>query len=518
MSSSARVLTGLMERRALEAAFSGLASARGVEQLAERAQGVAAFGNAAIPILVSLLDTADPQLRGGLGQVAALLDREATVAALRRAALTGDRTDQARLTALMILDRFLGETMDESLLTGLQNPDAVAVQSLHELAREMESNPAVILEYLSQLSEQPPEVAAVVLDAVPLVEPVPAVVTLLRMFAQGSEDGIAGTALDHLSRQRTPLAAHALMTLARTLPPARAAVAARGYRKLCMSGVPQPQRQDAGKWRALLSPVDGSGAQVIWFMRRPQDGPSEEDGRGTLFSVLCKDPDGIIASFGTGEVPAADLPPEQPVGQLYLMQDSRETPPIALLEAPVAFGLAAVQRALALHWEAGTQPAAEYRLLNPQIWELDVEPSWTCPAGGEFPAVEMSALLDHPAFATWCWAPPAVYDAAQRLGRRHTLAARRAHVDALARRHMDRATVASYCRRLEAMAAWLALAGEERTAALAAATAQQLAGQVASESPLLLRLISLGIDVAMAGIRSGFTPRRAQPGGVVPAA
>ena len=109
MSGNARVLTGLLERRALEAAFGELAEITETDRQAQQAAEIARHGDTALPVFVALLDTADPQLRGGLGQVARQLDRNQIVATLRGVAHSSSSTAQARLTALTILDRFLKE-------------------------------------------------------------------------------------------------------------------------------------------------------------------------------------------------------------------------------------------------------------------------------------------------------------------------------------------------------------------------------------------------------------------------
>ena len=59
---------------------------------------------------------------------------------------------------MTILDRYLDEPIDDSLLAGIQDPDAVTARSLNELVTAMEQDEAAILEYLSQLAQQPPEV------------------------------------------------------------------------------------------------------------------------------------------------------------------------------------------------------------------------------------------------------------------------------------------------------------------------------------------------------------------------
>ena len=219
MSGNSKVLTGLMERRALETAFAALANATNAEEVARHADAIADHGNAALPLLLARLDTDDPAFRGRLAQVARRLDRESVVAALRDEARSHNRSDRARLSALTILDRYLDEPIDDSLLAGIQDPDAVTARSLNELVMAMGQDEAAILEYLSQLAQQPPEVPGMLLDAIPGMAPHPHLVTLLRMFAQGESEQRARAAIEQLGRLRMPEALSALDTLALTLPP-----------------------------------------------------------------------------------------------------------------------------------------------------------------------------------------------------------------------------------------------------------------------------------------------------------
>jgi hypothetical protein len=527
-----------MERRALEAAFAALSETTSLDQLVERAEVVAQHGSAAIPVLLSLLDTADPQLRGGLGHVAARLDPEQIVSALRGAARARERSDQARLTALMILDRFLHQPVEEALLAGLQDPNTVAAQSLRELVHEMGRNQFVVIEYLNQLAEQLPDVARTVIDAIPDQPASPHLITLLRMFAQGENKLLAQAALEQLSRTRSPEAVQALLSLEANLPPAQAAVASRSVRKLRMSGVSDRLEQSSPRlsdWRALLSPVDGAGAQVVWFVgaqsaERADSGVDAPLG-GILFSILCKDPGGIVASFGSLDVSVAELPPVQALGGTYVMRQAEDAPPIILLEVPFDAGRQVVREALELNWVSGHAPPMEYRLLNPLIWGVPVE---EMSGGGEQkPVVEevqgasaqggetsdasplaaasdacTAALLDHPAFATWFWQATELYDAAQRLGRRHTLSARRAQVRALAATHFGPELVNLYQRRLAGMARWLALAFQPEAVALAREAGRRLADGAPAENLFVNRLIGQGLDVAIANLRSGYDPRR----------
>jgi hypothetical protein len=398
-----------------------------------------------------------------------------------------------------------------------------------------------VIEYLNQLAEQPSDVARTVIDAIPDQPPSPHLITLLRMFAQVENKMLAQAAVEQLSRTRSSEAVQALLSLGANLAPAQAAVAARSVRKLRMSGVsdrPEQSGRQPGSWRALLSPVDGAGAQVVWFVgaRSAEGGEggvapavdADPDGRvhGVLFSILCKDPGGIVASFGSLDVPVEELPPVQALGGTYVMRQAEDAPPIILLEVPFDAGRQVVREALELNWAGGHAPPMEYRLLNPLIWDVSVEemdggaeaqpPAANEAApGAPAPAVASdactAALLDHPAFATWFWQAPELYDAAQRLGRRHSLSARSAEVRALAATHFGPELVNLYQRRLAGMARWLALASQSEAVALVSEAARRLADGAPAENLFVNRLIGQGLDVAIANLRSGYDPRRPAP-------
>jgi hypothetical protein len=497
-----------MERRALEAEFRALADARDLETLKARAETIAGRGTETVlPVLLAMLDTDDPQLRGGLGQVAAHLDHDLMVTALRSVARSRERPEQARLSALTILERFLHEPVDESLVVGLRDPNAVALHSLHELMREMERSPFAIIEYLNQLTEQPPEVPKMILDAVPLLPPGPHPVTLLRMFAQGQDARLAQAAIEQLGRIRLPEALAALISLAATLPPTLAAMAERSARKLRMSGVTIPAPDSQG-WRALMSPVDGAGAQVIWLVNYV-DGQAQ----GTLVGVLSQDPKGIVVCFGSREVPAENLPPVQPVGNIHQAVQSDDVPPVSMLEVPFEVGRHVIRQALELNWASGTPTPLEYRLLNALIWQSptgdsgsavvrDGEVSRFANDTSSGAPVYTAALLDHPAFATWFWQTPEVeageasHFAARKLGARHSGPARASHIAELAQTGFGPDVRAGYRRRLQNMAQWLALAGQPETAALAQVAAEEVVAVPPAESPFVRRLIGIGLDVA----------------------
>ena len=502
MSGNPKVLTGLMERRALEAAFAALASAADAEELARQADAIADRGSAVLPVFLARLDTDDPGIRGGLAQVAMRLDRELIVAALRDVARARDRSDRARLSALTILDRYLDEPLDDSLLAGIQDPGAVALRSLNEMIAAMEQDEAAVLEYLVQLAEQPPEVLGIILDAVPRMPPHPYLVTLLRMIAQGESQTRARTAIEQLGRLRISEALSALDALALTLSPTFSALAERGSRKLRMSGVREAKSQTAVEreaWRALISPVDGAGAQVIWFVHR-----AAEQATGTLVTVVTRDPDGIAACFGSTKVPADRLPPDQPIGSIYTFSQGEDVPGIQLLESSFDDGRYAVRAALAQHWVRGTLPPLEFRYLNPLLWNAgplaEVAP---LPEAGNFSPAQTAGLLDHPVFAGWFWRDDAMFDASRRLKAGTDVTVRTRQIAVLASAHFSAEVVASYRRQLETMARWLALAGQPEAAAMASSAAGHIAAGAPAESPFIRRLIGIGLDVAAVSLQSG---------------
>jgi hypothetical protein len=466
MSGEAKVLTGLLQRRALEEAFAELGRITDPVVVQQRAEAIAAYGSAALHQLLGLLDTPDPQLRGGLGQVARHLPREQAVAALRGVARATDRSDQARLAAVTLLERFLGEPIDDALIAGLRNPDAAARQSLSELVAAMEEEPLSVVEYLEQLGQQPPEVVAMVLDALPGMGPSPHLATLLRMLAQGEDARVARRALDELARTRSPAALRALMSLAPNLPPALRAVAERGVRKLRFSGVSHTAEHDplrepwyapGLRWRILMSPVDPLGGQFLWFIG--EEGPNS---RAVFFTVLIQDPGGLRDASGSLDVEWDRVPPERPIGALHYVVGDEHAPGLTLLEAPPPLACQALRSALSLNWEADAATPVGYRLFSPLIWLSDEaeaapgEEEEDVPASSteaRFNPDDVAALFNRPVFAGW--------------------------VEVLNLVPIDGEGVASFARRLDTMSRWLAAAGDEGPAR----TAAQLARRLRTASP-----------------------------------
>ena len=463
------MLTGLLERQALERAFAELGHVTDPVVAQQQAQAIATQGTAALQYLVSLLDTPDSQLRGNLGQVARCLRREEVVPAFRAVARGRDRSDQARLTALLLLERFLGEPIDDALIAGLGNPQRAARQSLRELIAAMDKEPLSVIEYLEQLAAQPPEVIGMILDALPTVEPSPHLATLLRMLAQGEDGRLARRAIEELAKLRTPAALRALASLTPNLPPELASLAERNLRKLRFGGIADsadhdPQREPwyapSLRWRLLISPVDLSAGQFLLFI-----GQEDTGSNAVVFNVMVQDPGGLVDASGSLGVSADQAPPRRRIGALHLIVGDGDgaVPAIPMLEAPLSLGFTALREALALNWAGDAATPVGYRLFSPLIWLLheaaEEEGALTPPPDLDLVLADLDAILDHPAFYGWFWE--------------------------LEGEGLDPDMAAAYSRRFVAMSRWLAVAGDSRSARAAATVAYHL-DEKSSEATSLL--------------------------------
>src|SRR5690606_2359276 len=135
---SDKIIHSFQQRRQLAQAIDDLAQTRSeAELLAQVRNMVHNFPpDLLMGQLIKLLDTPNSQLRGGLGHLAALLPPEEVVPALRSAAANRGNPPQTRITAALILERFLGESLPPALLGDLNQSNEVAFQSLLEAVEE----------------------------------------------------------------------------------------------------------------------------------------------------------------------------------------------------------------------------------------------------------------------------------------------------------------------------------------------------------------------------------------------
>jgi hypothetical protein len=223
-----------------------------------------------------------------------------------------------------------------------------------------------------------------------------------------------------------------------------------------------------------------------------------------------RDTQGVVASFGASDVPAAALPAAAPPGALHTVVQAPDAPQLQLLEVFFDTGRQIVHEALELNWQSGSPTPLEYRLLNPTIWRVPFEADpGLLPIPSAAPCVpgQSAALLDHPAFAGWYWQSAELADVAHRFGLRLSVGARTERIAELATQLTPEA-VRSYRRRLMGMARWLALASQPEVAALAQAAAEELQAGSPADSAFMHRLIGVGLDIAVLGSHAGITRQR----------
>jgi hypothetical protein len=502
---SGKIITTLRRRRELEAALRALRTARDDDELDAQARALAQQGAPVLAAILRSLDTADPRLIGALGKVAMYLERSDTVAALRAAARDPRRTDRERMSAILILDRFLGEEVEEGLFQGLRDPNAVARESLQEVMAEARSNRGIWIEYLEQLAEQPDDVPFLVmqtlldLDEEGSVEP-------LRLLAQDPQEATAREAIRRLGAIRRPEAAAALRSLLPTLAPPLRALAERALRKLQLSGIRlDPLPAPGSEWRALVTPVDGAGNQAVWLIgRRPRERYCR------FLGLLLDDQHGIRDAVGNDRMRAQQLPPRRPVGSILALSPAGASGRYVLfLETTFAYAQRVVLQSLAHNFASGTPTPLVYRLLNPYLWGHEIAPLPAAEPCVASPSLlpQTPELLDHPALEGWFIHVPALYDLGERV-----LAGRQADVAstlaAILNENLDATRRARYRRRLEAVREWLLAAQEPRLAELAATAAATLEEGAPTEHPFLWRMAEIGLEVAMDNLRSGLDLRR----------
>ncbi|MCC7354831.1 MAG: hypothetical protein IT330_13890 [Anaerolineae bacterium] len=499
-----KIITTLRQRRELEAALRGLCSARDDDELDTRAKELAQQGEPVLDALLRSLNSADPRLIGALGKVATHLDRARAAMALRATARDPRRADRERMSAILILDRFLHEEIEEGLVQGLRDPNAVARESLQEVMTEARHNRGIWLEYLEQLAEQPNDVPPLVmqimleLDEEGSIEP-------LRLLAQDPNQAVAREAVRRLGSLRFSEAADALRSLLPTLPASLHPLAERALRKLQLSGVKlEPRPLPGSEWRALVTPVDGIGNRAVWLIgRRPRERYCR------FLGLLLHEEAGIKEAIGNDHMRSQQLPPRRPLGSIIALSVADAGRYVLFLETTFDYAQRVILDSLARNFTRGTPTPSVYRLYNPYLWgyEMAVPPPTNPPASSPELVTQTPELLDHPAFEGWFIQTPALYDLAE-----ETLSGRQAApAPALARiltEYWDAARRACYRRRLEATCEWLVRAQEPRLADLTATAALTLEDGMPTEHPFLVRMGEIGLEVAMENLRLGLDLRR----------
>ena len=109
----------------VEEAVAGLADLSSEAAMVQEVQKIARdhAPSMVLPAIRKHLNTDSSQMRGGLGRLAALLAGPETVAMLRKEAGRRDNPTQSRLTAAMILERFLEVEISAGLMGDSERPE-----------------------------------------------------------------------------------------------------------------------------------------------------------------------------------------------------------------------------------------------------------------------------------------------------------------------------------------------------------------------------------------------------------
>ncbi len=508
----AKILTALREQRQIEAEIQRLAASRTQAEFEQRARWIVSQDQA-LPALLNSVNSADTRLLGVLGSLATLLDRDTVVNALYQAGVDRRRPKRGRLIALLILERFLDEELDEELFEGLEDPEELAIQSLLNTVDKAETSRLALLDLIHSLAEQPPGVVLSVVDTLVNLD-TPVAVEPLRALAQDPRDEVARHAIRGLGTLRYPQTIRALQILRYVSPPNVQHEVERALRKQRLRGLEiAPLPRPDGTWRTLVSAVDGQGNQSVWFL-----GQADAEGTCPLLTVVVNYEVGITDALGDEQAPAHQFPAAQPIGTVHEYRPGN-VGLLRLLEADFEYGRRLVSDAQARNVRSGAPTPLVYRLLNDFIWGYQVTPDTTGPLmpscaenGAPARPANSGRLLDHPDFATWFVQSPMVYDLAAQLRQwrhpQHTTLWSEA-VHQLVESHFDERALSAYRTRLREMAEWLTHAGDEEAACLALAAADGLLEVAPTEHPLLVRMVDVGLRVAIRNLQYGFDLRTA---------
>lgn len=396
-----KIIHGFSDRLAIDQEVQALAHAANVLEMEQRAQSLATKGKAVLPALLRRLDTDDPTLRGGLALLAQRLDRDLIVPALYNVAADSRRPPAARLTAVMLLERYLHENIDPALSPYLPQAADVARQSAEQALHIAQTQPLVLIEYAEQLRQEPPDVIDSVIDIIAgLADPARA--DLLLAIAALGDLRLLARILPLLGAIRHPFALAALHTLVHLADPHSRPAILRQIRKLRLAGVPPAPPP---LLRSLWTPTSAQGQSLLWFIhRQPQDTQA-----GLLICIL-HDQLGIVQADAQPAINLDTLPFPAAPGHLHHLRLSDSSQILHLIELHPAQGLELLAAAIG-QMQAAEQPApGELILFGRWLWQSDDPARDPAAAWPDLPppAAEgaFSKLLQHPAFASWAWDLP----------------------------------------------------------------------------------------------------------------
>lgn len=519
---SDKIINTFQARRKLNDDLLALADTESEGDLLARVRGIAQSYEPFLILstLCKYLDNSNSQLRGGLGRLATLLPYDETVSALRKEAANRHNPTQTRITAAMILERFLQAELSPGMMSDLKDPETVVMQSLQEALAESHENPYILLEYVRQMRQENEQVAQQVMDLLSRLDGADQV-KLLRLIAYDARPGVARSAVERLGLIRqgaaATTAAGALFVLQQNLPPELAQVAERNRRKLNFSGV-HFQASPLEGWRGLITPAALDGTQDLWFVQaREEDANGDDtdgnDAKNIVIGLRINRGAGVLDAFGSEDVEPQYLPPVRQVGELVTIALSGDTPSV-FLEAPPGYALWLLRQALAGHWsQAEPRPLPdEYTFYNPHLCGFEAPPLPEAMAGllesgpslwaAEEARLEERAkiLLRHPVMAGWFFQNTRMLAVAGELPLDDSVAFDRAVAELageLFTEEIDDALRVEVRAGLLAQAGWLQVAGFTQHAQHAMLLAEGFRHMAASHHPLMALMLEVGLALLL---------------------
>jgi HEAT repeat protein len=508
MSAREKVIIALRDRLELEQQLKALLEVRSEKEFSRRARRIAEGGDQVVPVVLRNLDHTDSRRLNALGMVASMYPHRGEILnKLYEAAADLDRPDRERVSAMLILERFLGEEPDPYLLQTLDDPRSVAIESIRDLIRASEQDPSVLIEYVRALAGQPPQAVTGIIDTLVEIGQEKAVDALCLM-AQHDDDGMAEAAFSALGRLRHAKAVRGLQSLMPVLSPDRRSLGERSLRKLRFAGVPtKPLPKVSASWRALIGPVDGAGSRVVWFSHDP-----DENGRCHFVGLSLSEREGITQAYGNYAVPARAIPERSRPGHIHrvpFQPTAGENGPSAvttlfMLEAGLDHGRWLVREAQARNFEAGRTFPPAYRLLSPLIWQYDaasidsIRQLPPTPVNALDLLPQTSSLPYHPFFRGWYVRGERVEELAKGMMYQEPTADREVlHACAvkLAEQHFDEAYVRQVQARLVAMSEWLWQAEQMPLVELTTVAAKTIVEIPPGQHPFTVSMAELGLNL-----------------------
>ena len=457
-----KIIRGFSERLALEKSVRALADAPTAFELEKQARDLAQQGESVLNPMLRQLDTHDAQMRGGLGLVAQRMDPMLIVPALRRAVADNRRSDNTRLTAAMILERYLDVTLDPALTQTLPDTGDVARQSAEEALALAETETLVMVEYAEQLLEESHEVVTTVIDVLLGLDN-PKRASLLMAIGSYAGSVVITRILPTLGTIRHPNSLHSLLVLSHLVDPALRPAVERQARKLQLAGV-RPETSSSP--RVLWSPVNAQGQSLLWIMR---DHPSSK--HIDFLTLVLHDKLGVIHAEAHPQMDSADLPLPAPVGHTHGIHPSGSHYVLRMVEMEPKQGQALVDTASTRLRENDTPWPGELVVFGHWLWNGMISPR-TAPNWPDLPSATISAhpddfqdLLKHKAFASWAWDVPDLQKLLHIDDVTHAL-----KKNSLAHQALSQQLVTSeaddIAQRLEQQALWLTLANDTEAASL----------------------------------------------------